>query len=100
MGDWLMSNPSIDNLNPTLRAIALRVVAESGGRVTIGSGWRSSAQQTDLYTRWKNGTYDVPVVAKPGTSNHETGHAIDFGGDLRLAQQIGRKYGLVFPVNG
>lgn len=95
-----MANPMIDNLNPTLRQIALRIVAESGGRVTISSGWRSNAQQTSLYNRWKSGQYNVPAVARPGTSNHEHGMAVDFGGDLQLAQQLGRKYGLIFPVRG
>lgn len=94
------SGPSIDNLNPVLRQIALQIVAESGGRVWIGSGWRSTAHQTQLYNAWRNGTYDVPVVARPGTSRHEHGEAIDFGGDLRLAQQLARKYGLVFPIEG
>jgi hypothetical protein len=95
-----MGNPSIDNLDPRLRDIALRIVAESGGRVTIGSGWRSNQKQTELYNAWKSGNYDVPVVAVPGTSKHEHGLAIDFGGDLRLAQELGRKYGLIFPVEG
>lgn len=92
--------PQFDNLNPTLQRIAMQVVAESGGRVWIGSGWRSGQQQTALYNAWKNGTYDVPVVAKPGHSQHERGGAIDFDGDLQLAQQIGRRLGLVFPVEG
>jgi hypothetical protein len=48
-------------------------------RVHIVSGFRTYAQQLDLYTRWKNGTYDVPSVAKPGTSRHETGRAADLG---------------------
>lgn len=94
------SGPAIDNLNAVLRDIGLRIVAESGGRVTIGSGWRSSAQQQDLYNRWISGNYNVPVVARPGTSKHEHGLAIDFDGDLALAQKLGRKYGLIFPVKG
>lgn len=93
-------NPGWDNLNPTLQAIAMRIMAESGGRVWVGSGWRSIEQQTDLYNRWIAGTYDVPSVAKPGRSKHNHGNAIDFSGDLRLAQQLGRKYGLIFPVKG
>jgi hypothetical protein len=42
----------------------------------------------------------VPAVAAPGKSRHNHGGAVDFSGDLRLAQQLGRKYGLVFPVKG
>jgi hypothetical protein len=93
-------DPGIDGLQEPLRSIALQIVAESGGRVTIGSGWRSNAQQSSLYNRWVSGEYDVPAVARPGTSHHETGLAVDFGGDLRLAQELGHRYGLVFPVRG
>lgn len=93
-------NPGWDNLNPTLQAIALRIIQESGGRVWVGSGWRSIEEQTNLYNKWISGQYDVPSVAKPGRSKHNHGNAIDFSGDLRLAQQLGRKYGLIFPVRG
>jgi len=91
--------PAYDNLNPTLQQIANMIMMESGGRVWIGSGWRSGQQQAHLYNEWKAGRHDVPRVARPGTSRHEHGAAIDFGGDLRLAQQLGRKYGLVFPMD-
>jgi hypothetical protein len=52
-----------------------------------------------MHNAWLNGTYDVPRVAPPGHSQHERGRAIDFGGDLQLAQQLGRQYGLVFPMD-
>jgi len=92
-------SPGYDNLDPDLQFIANQIFIESGGRVWIGSGWRSNQQQADLYNRWKNGTYDVPRVAKPGSSQHNHGRAIDFSGDLKLAQQLGAKYGLVFPMD-
>jgi D-alanyl-D-alanine carboxypeptidase len=95
-----MDSEAVARLDPTLRAIAMQVIQQSGGAVGIGSGWRSNQQQASLYNRWVSGQYDVPAVAKPGTSHHETGNAIDFCGDLRLAQQIGRGLGLVFPVRG
>lgn len=100
MAGYGPGTPQYDNIQPTLRSIVDKVIAESGGRVWIVSGWRSNAQQASLYDAWINGDYDVPAVAKPGTSHHETGSAVDFGGDLRLAQEIGRRYGLVFPVRG
>lgn len=90
--------PQYDNLDPALQVIVNRILAESGGRVWIGSGWRSTQQQANLYDAWRSGTYDVPRVAPPGHSQHERGRAIDFGGDLRLAQELGRQYGLVFPM--
>lgn len=92
--------PQFDNLDPQMQAIALRIMQESGGRVWVGSGWRSIEQQADLYNRWISGNYNVPSVAKPGRSKHNHGRAIDFSGDLRLAQALGRKYGLIFPVKG
>lgn len=92
-------NPAFDNLDPLLQDIAIKIFVESGGRVWVGSGWRSIQQQASLYNAWKNGTYDVPRVAKPGTSQHNHGRAIDFSGDLRLAQQLGAKYGLNFPMD-
>lgn len=50
-------------------------IAESiGGRVT--SGYRSNAKQQQLYADKLAGRHDGPV-AKPGTSAHETGGAID-----------------------
>ncbi len=98
-GGYGPGTPQYDNLDPTLQAIAQKIVAASGGRVTIGSGWRSTEQQASLYNAWRNGTYDVPRVAAPGHSQHERGRAIDFGGDLQLAQQLGRQFGLVFPMS-
>jgi len=91
-------NEGFDNLDPILQQIALRIVAESGGRVSIGSGWRSIEQQSRIYDLWRKGQYDAPRVAPPGRSQHNHGRAIDFSGDLRLAQELGRKYGLIFPM--
>jgi hypothetical protein len=92
-------DPAFDNLDPILQQIATNIFVESGGRVWIGSGWRSIQQQASLYNAWQAGDYDVPRVARPGTSQHNHGRAIDFDGDLRLAKQLGAKYGLVFPMD-
>lgn len=91
--------PAFDNLDPMLQNIALQIMERSGGRVWIGSGWRSNQQQASLYNAWKSGDYDVPRVARPGTSQHNHGRAIDFDGDLQLAQRLGRELGLVFPMD-
>ena len=70
-----------------------RGIAESiGGRVT--SGVRSREEQQRLYDRYmayKNG--DGPwaaLAAKPGTSNHETGQALDIAksGGVTLAKLV------------
>ncbi len=49
---------------------------QDGVDLQIGSGWRSRQEQERLYAAYKNGTGNL--AAKPGTSNHETGQAIDF----------------------
>lgn len=47
-----------------------------GVDLRINSSFRSRAQQERLYAAYKNGTGNL--AAKPGTSNHESGLAIDF----------------------
>lgn len=87
-----------------------QLLAEAGGRVTIVSGLRSRSQQIAL-RRAHCGTshYDIyekpasqcsPPTAKPGTSKHETGEAVDLGGDLTMASRIGQRLGLSTPVKG
>ena len=49
---------------------------KDGVDLQIGSGWRSRAEQEVLYQKYLNGTGNL--AAKPGTSNHESGQAIDF----------------------
>lgn len=44
----------------------------------VTSAGRTRAEQQALYDRWKAGKLPgTPTVAKPGTSNHESGAAID-----------------------
>lgn len=89
---------TLEGVDPELAAIAQRIIAESGGKITISSGRRSSQEQEVLYRRYKSGK--GPLAAKPGTSKHEHGGAIDFGGDMNLLAQLGRKYGLSNSVPG
>lgn len=49
---------------------------QDGVNLQIGSGWRSRQEQERLYAAYRNGTGNL--AAKPGTSNHESGLAIDF----------------------
>lgn len=66
-------------LNPKLAAIKrnLPAVAKSQGfQARVTSGYRSKAAQTKLYNRYLQGLQPYPV-AKPGTSDHEKGKAID-----------------------
>jgi|JI10StandDraft_1071094.scaffolds.fasta_scaffold134560_3 hypothetical protein len=50
---------------------------QDGVNITITSGARSRAEQEKLYAAYKNGTGNL--AAKPGTSNHESGDALDLG---------------------
>ena len=50
---------------------------KDGVNITITSGFRSRAEQEKLYAAYKNGTGNL--AAKPGTSNHESGDALDLG---------------------
>ena len=76
-------------------ANALRgLLSEAQGRITLTDGYRTRAQQEDVYRRKPN------LAAPPGHSLHEYGLAADLGGDTGLAHRLGPKYGIHFPVKG
>jgi hypothetical protein len=60
--------PNFDSMVSAARA--------DGINLQIRSGHRSRAQQERLYAAYRNGTGNL--AARPGTSNHERGQAIDF----------------------
>lgn len=75
-----------------------RMIADAkqqGVDLKITSAFRSRQQQEVLYAKYKNGTGNL--AARPGTSNHESGRAIDFsntpGAYAWLKNNAGR-YGL------
>jgi len=86
--------------------------ANAGGvtRVTIVSARRTNAEQISLrrahcgsseYDVWKKPSGECsPPTAVPGASKHETGDAVDFGGDLTLVGQLAPKCGLRRTVAG
>lgn len=45
--------------------------------ITLNSAYRSSAQQYLLYNWFQKKQCNIPLAAKPGTSNHEGGLAVD-----------------------
>mmetsp|Transcript_7717 Transcript_7717/g.8182 ORF Transcript_7717/g.8182 Transcript_7717/m.8182 type:complete len:231 (-) Transcript_7717:324-1016(-) len=45
--------------------------------ITLNSAFRSSAQQYLLYRWYNRGMCGIGLAAQPGTSNHESGRAID-----------------------
>lgn len=89
---------NIDNLREPLRSIVRKIITESGGRVSVTSGFRTNEEQQALYNSYISGKGNL--AAKPGSSRHEHGMAVDFGGDLNLASQLAQKYGLYASVPG
>ena len=83
---------SAQGLHPVLAAAVDGIVAASHGRVRIVSGFRDSHEQARLWDRAVR-RYGSPAaaddwVARPGTSMHERGLAVDLGGDLELAGRL------------
>src|SRR5688500_2644821 len=91
--------PDIEGMREPLRSIVKKIIEESGGRVNVTpiGGFRTRAEQEEAYADYLRGGN---LAAKPGTSAHEHGMAVDFGGDLALAKQLATKYGLVNSVAG
>ncbi len=91
-----------DGLDPVFAAKIQALVAASGGKVTIKSGFRTVARQTQLWNNAlaKYGSVKAARkwVAPPGKSNHNSGKAVDLGGDLNLAHQLAGRFGLSFPM--
>jgi zinc D-Ala-D-Ala carboxypeptidase len=83
---------SFEGLHPLLAASIERLIDRSGGRVTLVSGYRSSADQgtlwNDAVARYGDPEVADDWVARPGESMHERGLAVDLGGDLALAARI------------
>lgn len=75
------------------------LIAAAPGKITIGSGFRTNAQQAALYKAKPN------LAAKPGTSKHEKGLAADLvfeGGQegpvAKWAHANAARFGLAFPM--
>jgi D-alanyl-D-alanine carboxypeptidase len=79
-------------LDPRLAAAVAELVAASRGAIWVVSGFRSPAEQTALWSEALNRFGDAESaddwVARPGTSMHERGLAVDLGGDLTLAERL------------
>jgi hypothetical protein len=91
-----------DNVDANFAANLRAMIAESGGRITVVSGYRSPERQAQLWgealRRYGSEAEARKWVAPPGKSNHNRGLAFDLGGDLALAHQLAPKYGLHFPM--
>lgn len=87
---------SANGLRPEVLAALARAEAALGEAVPISSGWRSPAQQQALWDARASNPYPV---ARPGTSNHERGLAVDVPRAFtpRLAA-VGPEVGLCQPL--
>lgn len=96
-----------EGLNIQFESALNRMIAESGGKISITSGRRSNQRQQELWQQAlaKYGDPEIADnwVARPGTSNHEKGTAAD----LKYADDAAREwahsnaglYGLQFPLS-
>jgi LAS superfamily LD-carboxypeptidase LdcB len=78
--------PAVANLNPTLLAQLRKAATEAAGEgveLDVNSGWRSREYQKQLFSDAvaKYGSEEMAErwVARPGTSVHEAGDAVDIG---------------------
>ena len=87
-----------DGLHPELRDAVARLLLAGRGNIRVVSGWRSPEAQRVLWTEAlaRYGTAEVADdhVARPGTSLHEVGLAVDLGGDVELAAELVSSLGL------
>jgi hypothetical protein len=85
-------------LHPVLADAVRALVRESAGAVRVVSGWRSSREQQVLWNqaldRYGTAERADDWVARPGTSAHERGVAVDLGGDLTRAVSLIHELGL------
>lgn len=89
--------------DPRMEKAVNDLVAASGGRIWVVSGYRSEEEQARL---WQQALRDYGSeeearmwVAPPGKSNHGKGIAADLGGDLDLAHELAPRFGLHFPMS-
>lgn len=93
-----VTTSGVNDLNPDLKDAVQKLIAASGGAVTLNSGFRSLAEQEVLWQQAlaKYGDPEIADnwVARPGDSFHGSGLAVDFGGDVELAAELVGELGL------
>lgn len=78
-----------------------RAAAKSGVKLRIVSGFRTHAQQQELYRAWRRGYGNR--AARPGFSNHQSGRALDIDIDRRSYRWLvanARRFGFKLTVPG
>ncbi len=88
----------VGRLQPLLATSVQRLLAAARGAVVVASAYRSHAEQEALWAEAlaKYGDPEIADdwVARPGTSRHELGLAVDLDGDLALAGRLVAGLGL------
>lgn len=92
-----------EGLAPEFAAKLRAMIAASGGRVTILSGYRSVERQKQLFDaavkKYGSVAAARKYVAPPGKSQHNHGNAVDLGGDLKWVAANAAKFGLYQPMS-
>ena len=108
MRDSGASTPGSGGMNPVFAQRLNSLIAASGGKLRITSGYRDEALQVKLFNEAvkKYGSEQAASqwVAKPqslggGGSNHTRGIAADLSGDLEWAHANAPRFGLYFPMS-
>jgi LAS superfamily LD-carboxypeptidase LdcB len=60
-----------------------------GGGIPINDGWRSYQKQVEAWERYQRGG---PKAARPGTSEHGNGIALDLGGAFQNANSAQHRW--------
>lgn len=98
-----MADDPYGGLIPVFSRQLQALIAASGGRVRLESGYRSVETQTRLFNeavaRYGSEQAARKWVAPPGKSNHNKGAAGDLAGDLEVAHQLAPQFGLAFPMS-
>lgn len=90
----------IAGLQPDFK-IKVAQLFQMNPKLSLSSGARSSAEQKRLYDRWVRRVPGQAPAAKPGTSNHEFGLAVDIGPSSQYGWLAANapKVGLVKPMD-
>jgi D-alanyl-D-alanine carboxypeptidase len=87
-----------EGLHPLVETALHRLISAAEGRVHLVSGYRSSRRQQQLWdaavAKYGSAELADDWVARPGSSMHERGLAVDLGGDVEMAARLVESLGL------
>jgi len=92
----------LEGMQEPMKSALINMLTAGGGRIHVSSGVRSNARQQQLWANALRKYGDPEIadnwVARPGTSNHEHGWAVDITGDKAWAHQVAGDFGMGFPL--